>query len=42
VSFKYEYGSEPPVFERKDHTFTVGLSFALRQTSFGRYAILKP
>ena len=42
LSVKYEYGSEPPVFELKDHTFTFGLAFALKQTSFGRYAILKP
>ncbi len=42
VSFKYKYGSTPPVFSIKDHTFTVGLAFALKQTSYGRYAILKP
>jgi hypothetical protein len=39
---KYEFGSEPPVFVVTNHTVTVGLSFALKQTSYGRYAILKP
>jgi hypothetical protein len=42
VSVKYEFGSEPPVFVVTNHTVTVGLSFALKQTSYGRYAILKP
>ena len=42
LSFKFEYGSEPPVFELTDRTLTFGLAFALKQTSFGRYAILKP
>lgn len=42
VSFKYEYGSEPPVFELQQHKYTVGLKFSLRQSSYGRYSILKP
>jgi len=42
ISVKYESGGLPPVFAIKDQTWTVGVSFALKQTSYGRYSILKP
>ena len=42
VEIKYEYGSLPPAFVVTDHTVTLGLKFTLKQTSYGRYSILKP
>ena len=42
VSFDYEYGGVPPVFVLAGHTFTVGLTFTLKHTSYGRLVILAP
>jgi hypothetical protein len=42
LSLTYEYGGLPPVFVLTDHTLTFGLTFSLKQTSYARYAILKP
>jgi hypothetical protein len=44
VAFTFEntYGSLPPVFTKTDATFNLGLSFTLKQTSYGRYSILRP
>jgi len=44
VAFTFEntYGSLPPAFNKTDPTFTLGLSFTLKQTSYGRYSILRP
>lgn len=42
ITFEYSYGSLPPIFSRTDHTFSVGVTFSLKQTSYGRYSILKP
>jgi hypothetical protein len=44
VAFTFEntYGSLPPAFNKVDPTFTLGLSFTLKQTSYGRYSILRP
>ena len=42
LSFDYEYGGVPPVFVIAGHTFTAGITFTLRQTSYGRLAILTP
>jgi hypothetical protein len=39
---KYEYGSLPPAFVITGHTYTLGLTFTLKQTSYGRFSILKP
>jgi hypothetical protein len=39
---KYEYGSLPPAFALTDHKVTVGIKASLKQTSYARYAILKP
>ncbi len=42
VTFENTYGSLPPAFTKTDATYTVGLSFTLKQTSYGRYSILRP
>jgi hypothetical protein len=42
LSFDYEYGGVPPVFFIAGHTFTAGITFTLKQTSYGRLAILAP
>ncbi|MGI8741713.1 MAG: hypothetical protein ACR2NN_03915 [Bryobacteraceae bacterium] len=42
LTLEHTYGSLPPVFIKTEHSFTVGLSFTLKQTSYGRYSILKP
>ena len=42
VSFDYEYGGVPPVFVLAGHTFTAGITFTLKQTSYGRLVILAP
>jgi len=42
IEAKYEYGSLPPAFVITDHKGTVGVTLALKQTSYARYSILKP
>lgn len=42
LSFDYEYGGVPPAFVIAGHTFTAGITFTLKQTSYGRLAILTP
>ena len=42
LSFEHTYGSLPPAFDLTGHSFKVGLTFSLKQTSFGRYSILRP
>jgi len=42
VTIEHTYGSAPPTFNKTDHTLEVGLAFTLKQTSYGRYSILKP
>ncbi len=42
LSFEHTYGSLPPAFNFTGHSFKVGLTFTLKQTSSGRYSILKP
>jgi hypothetical protein len=42
VTFENTYGSLPPSFNKTDATYTLGLSFTLKQTSYGRYSILRP
>lgn len=42
LSFEHTYGSLPPAFSFTGHSFKVGLTFTLKQTSYGRYSILKP
>jgi hypothetical protein len=42
VSFEYSFGSLPPSFSVTDHTFKIGISLTLKQSSTGRYAILRP
>jgi len=42
LSFDYEYGGVPPVFVIAGHTFTAGITFTLKQTSYGRLSILAP
>ena len=42
LSFEYEHGSVPPVFAITGHTLTFGVTFALKQTSYGRFSILTP
>jgi hypothetical protein len=42
LSFDYEYGGVPPVFVIAGHTFTAGITFTLKQTSYGRLTILTP
>jgi hypothetical protein len=42
LSFDYEYGGVPPVFFIAGHTFTAGITFTLKQTSYGRLSILTP
>jgi hypothetical protein len=39
---EYTYGSLPPAFVLTHSTFTLGLTFTLQQTSYGRYSILRP
>jgi hypothetical protein len=39
---EYAYGSLPPAFVLTHSTFTLGLTFTLQQTSYGRYSILRP
>jgi len=41
-TFENTYGSLPPVYLKTDQTFALGLSFTLKQTSYGRYSILRP
>lgn len=42
LSFEYEYGGVPPVFVISGHTFTAGITFTLKQTSYGRLTLLTP
>ena len=42
LSFEYEHGGVPPVFVVAGHTFTFGVTFTLKQTSYGRFSILTP
>ena len=42
ISFEHTYGSLPPAFSFSGDSFAVGLTFTLKQTSYGRYSILKP
>src|SRR6266849_724450 len=42
LSFEHTYGSLPPAVNFTGHSFKVGLTFTLKQTSSGRYSILKP
>ena len=42
VSFEHTYGSQPPLFVRNGHAFEFGVTFTLKQTSYGRYSILRP
>jgi hypothetical protein len=42
ITFEHTYGSLPPSFVKTDQSFAFGLSFTLQQSSYGRYAILKP
>lgn len=42
ITFEHSYGSQPPLFSRTDHSFSLGFTFSLKQTSYGRYSILKP
>jgi hypothetical protein len=42
LSFDYEYGGVPPVFVLAGHTFTAGITFTLKQTSYGRVVLLAP
>jgi hypothetical protein len=42
ISFEHTYGSLPPIFTRNEHSFALGFTFTLKQTSYGRYSILKP
>jgi hypothetical protein len=42
ITFEHTYGSLPPIFTRNDHTFALGLTLTLKQTSYGRYSILRP
>ena len=42
LSFEYEYGGVPPVFVISGHTFTAGITFTLKQTSYGRLSLLTP
>jgi hypothetical protein len=42
LSFDYEHGGVPPVFFLAGHTFTAGITFTLKQTSYGRLSILTP
>jgi len=42
VSFEHTYGSAPPLFNKTENTFAFGLVLTMKQTSFGRYSILKP
>lgn len=42
ITFEHTYGSLPPLFKKTGNTFEFGLVLTLRQTSYGRYSILKP
>lgn len=42
ISFEHTYGSLPPIFTRNDHAFALGFTLTLKQTSYGRYSILRP
>jgi hypothetical protein len=42
VTFEHTYGSLPPLFKKTGNTFEFGLVLTLKQTSYGRYSILKP
>jgi hypothetical protein len=42
LTFEHTYGSLPPAFNFTGNSFKVGLTITLKQTSFGRYSILKP
>jgi hypothetical protein len=42
LSFDYEYGGVPPAFVIAGHTFTAGITFTLKQTSYGRLVLLTP
>jgi len=42
ISFEHTYGSLPPIFTRNDHSFALGFTLTLKQTTYGRYSILRP
>jgi hypothetical protein len=42
ISFEHTYGSLPPIFTRNEHSFALGFTLTLKQTSYGRYSILRP
>ncbi len=42
ATFENTYGSLPPSFNKTDATYTLGLCFTLKQTSYARYSILRP
>lgn len=42
ITFEHTYGSLPPLFKKTGNTFEFGLVLTLKQTSYGRYSILKP
>jgi len=42
ISFEHTFGSLPPIFTRTDHSFALGFTLTLKQTTFGRYSILRP
>ena len=41
-TFEHTYGDVPPSFVKTNHTFAMGLTFTLQESSFGRYSILRP
>ncbi len=42
VTFEHSYGSLPPVFNKTENTFKLGLSLTVKQSNAGRYSILRP
>ena len=42
LTFEYTYGSLPPAFTLTHSTYTIGMTFTVQQSSYGRYSILKP
>src|SRR6267142_1161337 len=42
LTFEHTYGSTPPLFNKTNHSFAFGLTFTLKQSSYGRYSILRP
>jgi hypothetical protein len=41
-TLEHTYGSLPPIFNKTDQSFALGLTFSLQEFSFGRYSILRP